>query len=92
MAGFPDQLVEPGDAAALSLVIERIVHWRRDDPGLGERSRNWVTAHMSIEATGESVHALLRRAVDAGRLQRRRSGTAGGDPDAERSRSWRELT
>jgi glycosyltransferase involved in cell wall biosynthesis len=64
MAGFPDQLVEPGDAGALALVMARLLLWRRDDPGVGERSRRWVAAHRSIEKTGESVHALLRSVAD----------------------------
>jgi glycosyltransferase involved in cell wall biosynthesis len=71
LAGFPNQLVKPADAVALSGVIERFLHWRYDDPGLGERSRRWVTAHMSIEMTGDSVHAILSSAVDPGCHERR---------------------
>ena len=59
MAGFPNQLVKPGDAVALSGVIERFLHWRHDDPGLGERSRKWVSSHLSIGMTGDSVHSIL---------------------------------
>ncbi len=67
MAGFPDQLVEPANAVALSEVIARYLHWRHDDPGLGERSRGWVRAHMSIAVTGDAVDAVLSRTLDPGR-------------------------
>ena len=65
MAGFPDHLVKPADVTALSAAIDRFLHWRRDDPGLGERSREWVSAHLSTATTGDAVDAVLNRAVEA---------------------------
>jgi glycosyltransferase involved in cell wall biosynthesis len=76
MAGFPDQLVKPADAVALSEVITRVLRWRHDDPGLSERSREWVRTHMSIAMTGDAVHAILSRAIDP----RVRGGSS---PDSE---------
>jgi len=91
MAGFPDQLVKPGDAFALSGVVERFVHWRHHDPELGARSRRWVTEHMSIEVTTDSVDAVLSSAVESGCHQRR--GGRGGrrQPAGRRHSAGRRL-
>ncbi len=91
MAGFPDQLVKPGDAVAVSGVVERFVHWRHHDPELGARSRRWVTEHMSIEVTTDSVDAVLSSAVESGCHQRR--GGRGGrrQPAGRRHSAGRRL-
>ncbi len=51
MAGFPDQLVPPADPAALARAIDRYLPWRRQEPDLGPRSRAWVEANLSMDAT-----------------------------------------
>ncbi len=70
MGGFPNQLVKPADPVALSRAIEHYLSWRDDDPGLGDRSREWVAADMSIEMTADSVDSILSSAIDGGSDQR----------------------
>lgn len=59
LAAFPDHLVPPGDAAALSDALDRLVDWRRHSPELGEDSRRWVVDHLSLDRTVGTVSALL---------------------------------
>jgi glycosyltransferase involved in cell wall biosynthesis len=61
MHGFPDQLVAPNDPVALSKAIERCVDWRLTDPGLGPRSREWATEHMSIDRSMSLVDELITK-------------------------------
>ncbi len=62
MGGFPDQLVPAGDTAQLAATIERVAAWRRTDPGLGRRSRDWATEHLSLDRSVEVLEGVLSRA------------------------------
>lgn len=59
LAGFPDQVVPAIDVGALAKAIARCVSWRLSDPGLGDRTRAWAVAHMSITSSADAVHELL---------------------------------
>ncbi|MGH9205204.1 MAG: glycosyltransferase family 4 protein [Acidimicrobiales bacterium] len=59
MSGFPDQLVGPGDTAQLAEAIERFAGWRRTDPGLGRRSRDWAVGHLSLDRSVEVLEGLI---------------------------------
>ena len=62
MGGFPDQLVPAGDTARLAAAIERFAAWRRFDPGLGRRSRDWATGHLSLDRSVQVLERVIARA------------------------------
>ncbi|MGP8058877.1 MAG: glycosyltransferase family 4 protein [Acidimicrobiales bacterium] len=59
LRGFPDQLVPPADPGRLAAAIERFGHWRRTEPDLGARSRQWVVEHLSLVASVDAIEAVL---------------------------------
>jgi glycosyltransferase involved in cell wall biosynthesis len=59
LSAFPDHLVPPGDAAALTAAIDRLVSWRARAPSLGDDSRKWVLGHRELDRTIRAVSALL---------------------------------
>ena len=83
MAGFPNQLVKPGDAVALSGVIERFLHWRHDDPGLGERSRKWVSCAF-VDWNDRRFRTLDPQCAAVDQRRGSHSGSAGLRPSLDR--------
>jgi glycosyltransferase involved in cell wall biosynthesis len=72
MAGFPEQLVPPGDPVRLAAAIKKYVNWRHTEPDLGPRSRAWVLEHMRFSRTIGGVDEVITGAawsVDPQRLQ-----------------------
>ena len=59
MGGFPDQLVPPGDTVQLAEAIERFAAWRRTDPGLGRRSRDWALENLSLDRSVQMLEGVL---------------------------------
>jgi glycosyltransferase involved in cell wall biosynthesis len=59
LVAFPDQLVPPGDAAALAAAMDRSIGWRRHSPALGSDSRRWVVEHLDLHRTAAAVSTLL---------------------------------
>jgi glycosyltransferase involved in cell wall biosynthesis len=59
LVAFPDHLVPPGDAVALSGAIDRLVGWRQHSPALGNDSRRWVVDHLALDRTIGAVSTLL---------------------------------
>ncbi len=59
MSGFPDQLVRPGDTSQLADAIERFADWRRTDPGLGRRSREWALENLSLDRSVQMVEGVI---------------------------------
>lgn len=76
VGGVPEQLTgglsgllfDPRDAGALADRLAALRHWRRDDPGLGERCAAHARARLSLRATADGVQRALSRAAfpDAG--------------------------
>ena len=60
LAGFPDHLFPPGDASALSVLLDRLIDWRRERPDLGPAGRSWVSGHLGLDATVGAVSSLLQ--------------------------------
>jgi glycosyltransferase involved in cell wall biosynthesis len=63
LAGFPDQLVPAADVGRLAAAVDALSGWRVDRPELGDRSRRWVTDHLTLSATVEAADRLLRDVV-----------------------------
>jgi glycosyltransferase involved in cell wall biosynthesis len=63
MGGFPEQLVPPGDPVRLAAAIKKYVTWRRTDPDLGHRSRDWVLEHMRFSRTIAAVDEVITEAA-----------------------------
>ncbi len=56
-------LVPPEDAAALANRLRSVVHWRRDDPGLGERCRRAAEVRLSLDDELDVIEGAMVEAV-----------------------------
>ncbi len=52
-------MFEPGDPPGLAWTLERLMNWRNEDPGLGERCRERVTGNFTLEQMARGVESVL---------------------------------
>lgn len=63
--GMEDLLVDPGDPEALGRRMSELVDWRRDDPRLGERCREWVERRYPYSDHVDRLEGVLAEAAGA---------------------------
>lgn len=63
---FQSHLVEPGSECDLARALQSILHWRKTDPSLGMRSRNYVLKKFSLESMVDGIEKILFKVVSDG--------------------------
>lgn len=61
--GMEDLLVDPCEPAGLGRALSRLVDWRRDDPGLGQRCREWVERRYPYTDHVDRLEGVLAEAA-----------------------------
>lgn len=56
---FEQWLAQPKDAQDLATKLHRSLHWREQDPGLGQRCRDYVSDNFPLEKTIDGVEQIL---------------------------------
>lgn len=56
---FQEYLVQPGDEQVLAEALQRTLHWRVKQPELGDRCRQHVLKHFSIDRMVEGLEEVL---------------------------------
>jgi len=61
---FETGLFEAGNPGHLSEVLDKMLRWRRNDPGLGGRCREHIVDHFNLEATIRGIEAVLLKSLN----------------------------
>lgn len=65
LQAFPRHVFPAGDVTELVVRLRTLLSWRRDDPALGNRGRQWVGQNLSISTTAAAVSGALEAVVAA---------------------------
>jgi glycosyltransferase involved in cell wall biosynthesis len=60
---FQDCLIEPDEPEALAQAIQSLAHWRTEQPDLGHRMRQHVSAHFDANVTHQRIFQLLLKTI-----------------------------
>jgi glycosyltransferase involved in cell wall biosynthesis len=63
LTGFEAWLFEPGNESELAVKLNCLLDWRQQDPQLGDRCRNHVLSHFSLNTMVEGVERVLMQAM-----------------------------